>query len=81
LWPGVVWKIIPALLLFTLPGLLPLFSDRVFGAAMLARAMPDLTAWLVACAVPSTINGTARLLFLLRLIAGLKHASLTHINR
>jgi hypothetical protein len=25
--------------------------------------MPDLTAWLVACAVPSTINGTARLLF------------------
>jgi hypothetical protein len=74
LWPGVVWKFTPALLLITLPSLMPMFSDRVFGAAMLARAMPDLTIWLVGCAMPATINGAARLLFLIGQIAGWKHS-------
>jgi CubicO group peptidase (beta-lactamase class C family) len=68
LLPGLAWKFVPALLLLTLPRLLPLFSDRVFGAAMLARAMPDLTVWLAGCAALGAINGIARLLLLLKRI-------------
>jgi hypothetical protein len=35
---------------------------------MLARAMPDLTVWLAACAALGAINGITRLLLLLELI-------------
>lgn len=64
LLPGVAWKFFPAVLLVALPALLPLMTDRVFGAAMLWRAMPEVFLWLAACAVPCVINGAARICYL-----------------
>lgn len=64
LLPGAAWKFFPAILLVALPALLPLMTDRIFGAAMLWRAMPEVFLWLAACAVPCVINGAARICYL-----------------
>ncbi len=63
---GVIWLFIPAIVLFALPQLLAQTTGRYFGFVMLARAMPEIMIFLVVCGCVGILNGSARLLFLIR---------------
>jgi hypothetical protein len=60
---GIGGMFLPAIVLLTLPWLLGIVSDRVFGYDRLFRAMTDVMLWLILCTILGLINGMMRLIY------------------
>jgi hypothetical protein len=56
------WMFFPAIVLFAMPWLVGMMSDRIFNYSQLFRAMLDVMIWLSLCAGLGLINGTIRLI-------------------
>ena len=59
---GIAWMFFPVIVLFAMPWLVGMMSDRIFNYMQLLRAMPDVMLWLSLCAGFGFINGTIRLI-------------------
>lgn len=66
---GLLWPLVPALLLLGLPRLLALQSGRYFEPVMLLRAMPELMILLGVCGALGLLNSVVRFAILARLSA------------
>jgi CubicO group peptidase (beta-lactamase class C family) len=62
--PGIVWPLVPGLVLIALPSLLVPLADRSFGHGIMARSMPDVFIWLALCGALGVLNTSARLVLL-----------------
>jgi CubicO group peptidase (beta-lactamase class C family) len=66
LMPGLVWAFVPAALVLTMPALVLRTSGRAFGYLTLFRSMLDVMIWLSLCGVLGALNGSVRLVWLVR---------------
>jgi CubicO group peptidase (beta-lactamase class C family) len=66
LLPGIVWAFVPALTLLGMPWLTARFADRVFGFVNFYKSMIEIFVWLGLTGVLGVINGTARIVILMR---------------
>ena len=66
LLPGIIWTFVPILALLGIPWLTARFADRVFGFVNLYKSMLGIFVWLALTGILGAINGTVRILLLLR---------------
>jgi CubicO group peptidase (beta-lactamase class C family) len=59
---SIAWMFFPLVVLFAMPWLVGIVSDRIFNYPQLFRAMPDVMLWLSLCAGLGFVNGTIRLI-------------------
>jgi hypothetical protein len=64
--PGIVWAFVPVLVLLGMPWLTARFADRVFGFVNFYKAMLGIFVWLALTGILGALNGTARIVTLLR---------------
>ncbi len=70
LLPGIAWAFVPALALLGLPLLTARFADRVFGFVNFYKSMFEIFVWLGLTGILGAINGTARIVILIRRLTG-----------
>jgi hypothetical protein len=73
--PGLVWAFVPAVLVLAMPTLVLRASGRAFGYLTLFRSMLDVMIWLSLCGVLGALNGSARLVWLVRQGRRSEHAT------
>jgi CubicO group peptidase (beta-lactamase class C family) len=64
--PGIVWALLPAVLVAALPWLVALVTGRVVTRHQLFRAVPSIEIWWIAAGILGLALGTARIVMLLR---------------
>jgi CubicO group peptidase (beta-lactamase class C family) len=68
--PGIVWAFVPAVALLGMPWLTARFADRVFGFVNFYKSMLEIFVWLGLTGILGVVNGTARIVILLRRLMG-----------
>lgn len=64
--PGIVWRFVPAALLLAMPTIVLTTAGRAFGFVTLFRSMVEVMTWLSIVGVLGALDGTARLVRLVR---------------
>lgn len=64
--PGVIWSLLPAVLVLGMPALVLSTAGRAFSYLTIYRSMIGVMSWFTICAVFGVLNGGIRLLWLVR---------------